>query len=131
MKSIRQIVLGLSVIVVVACGRASDLEGPLKEQRGIGDADTPQTREQLMRLGRTHVAKFEPDCRIEGVAVYPPGGPGWRVIVDCIAGVVRKNVHLDVDLFLKDDGTLYWKTEYVPERSESKPQEFVTEALPR
>lgn len=131
MKSVAlRSVLCLLTITTIACEQRGELEGPLKHQMEIGDSDTAKMREQMVKLARAHVAKFEPDCRAEGVAIYPKG-PGWGLIVDCIYGDSRSNVHLDADLFLKGDGSLYWKTEFAPRPSDSKPHEFVIEALPR
>lgn len=106
-------VLCLLMIAMLACERKGELEGPLRQQMEIGDSDTAKMREQMVKLARAHVAKFEPDCQAEGVAIYPKG-PGWGLTVDCTYGDARSNVHLDADLFLKGDGSLYWKTEFGP-----------------
>ncbi len=123
----RAVICCLAIGLTIACNKKSTFEDGVKAHEHVGNEPIPEFRAAAIQAAKRHVQKYQSDCRIQGVAPYPWAGTTWLTSVDCLIGESRTNVHLRVELFIQDDGFLYWKTEYVPPDAGARPLEFVIE----
>src|SRR5436853_5308448 len=82
-----------------------------------------QTRQAVIN----HMGKYFAEWKIEGISVYSYTGGPFNLGVDSTSADKRQTFWFRVDMFVKDDGELYWKAEYIPPGANAKPSDYVTE----
>lgn len=106
----------------------SPLAKAIEEQKYAQErGDTIEHRKQARQAAISHMTKYFPEWSIQGVTLYSYVGNVYMVGVDGISGDKRQTLSFRVDLFGKDNGEMYWKTEYVPSDANAKPFDHIVE----
>jgi len=118
------------VAMATACNNSpnSPLDEAIEEQMHAQErGDSIEHRKQARQAVMNHVAKYFSEWSIQGITIYSYRGSVYMVGADSISGDKRQTLFFRVELFVKDDGAMYWKTDYVPLEANAKPFDFVIE----
>jgi hypothetical protein len=98
-----------------------------EEQYNEWSGDTIEHRKQVRQAILNHMVRYLPEWSIQGLALHSRFGY-YTICVDGVSGGKRQTLYFRVDLFVKGDGEMYWKTEQLPTEASEKPFDFVIES---
>lgn len=129
-------VIGLLLVGCIACQDSSDtasspLAKALESQKNAQlRGDSLNQRMKVRQVALDHIRSHYPRGEIQGVSIYANGGGGNDYVtgVDLKSSDKRYTIYVDVQLYVKENGDLYWKASFAsPQQQEAQSSELPIE----
>lgn len=126
-------VAGLLLVSCAACQDSSDtpsspLANAIQTQKNAQlRGDSLSQRMKVRQVALDHITHHYPHGEIQGISIYSNGGSGNDYVtgVDLKLGERRYTIFVDVQLYVKENGELYWKASFSsPQQQEAKSNEL-------
>jgi hypothetical protein len=126
-------VVGLLLVSYAACQNSTDtpnspLVNALESQKNAQlRGDSTNQRMKVREVALDHIRQHYPHGEIQGISIYANGGGGNDYVtgVDLKLGEKRYTIYVDVQLYVKENGQLYWKASFAsPQQQEAKSTEL-------
>lgn len=110
---------------------STTLERGIQAQRDAQtNGDSVRQRLLVRQAALDRIKEQYPQAEIQGISIYASGGGGSDYItgVDVKVGAKRATIYVDVQMYVKENGDLYWKASFAsPQQQEARPADLAIE----